>query len=44
MQGTVRIDDKSDIVVDGFKVVVRLNEEVCCAAGNKDQNYEKSDK
>ncbi len=44
MQGAVRIDDKSDIVVDGFKVVVRLNEEVCCAAGNKDQNYEKSDK
>ena len=44
MQGTVRIDDKSDIVVGGIKVVVRLNEEVCCAAGDKDQNYEKSDK
>ena len=44
MQGTVRIDDKTDIVVYGINVVVRLNEEVCCAAGNKDQNYEKSDK
>lgn len=44
MQGTVRIDDKSDIVVDGIRVVVRLNEELCCAADNKDQNYEKSDK
>jgi len=44
MQGTVRIDDKSDIVVGGIKVVVRLNEKVCCAAGNKDQKYENSDK